>query len=299
MVSNSRTCKYCRSAHVIKYGIDKGTQMYFCRDCQRKFARMDTIPQMHSRTADITEALNLYYQGLSLNDIRRSFIDQDNNYISKASIYNWIERFTIMALEETGAGQPEFSDQWILKEISIGTENNQLNTGGGYLRIRSARKASLWLLVDTQTGYILACQIVESASRLDFRTLIEKARRQAGKDPEVIFSDQQVLEAEAPEMRKDFSIVQKNREVTESCNDIMDERTRFKCALKKQSTLEKFMLGWIVQYNYFKSQNLLNNKTPAQTASLQLPFNSWKEVVERAQVNYIKKVKTLEKDVYK
>ena len=43
-VPNSRlqlkvVCKHCQGQHTRKYGIDNGTQYYYCDDCQRKFAR--------------------------------------------------------------------------------------------------------------------------------------------------------------------------------------------------------------------------------------------------------------------
>lgn len=41
-------CKYCQSENIIKYGKYKNTQYYYCKDCKRKFAGIDTI---HSRMA--------------------------------------------------------------------------------------------------------------------------------------------------------------------------------------------------------------------------------------------------------
>ena len=37
-------CKYCNSPNIIKFGIYKGVQRYYCKDCKRKFV-LDTLPK--------------------------------------------------------------------------------------------------------------------------------------------------------------------------------------------------------------------------------------------------------------
>ncbi len=39
-------CKYCGSLDVVKFGTYKGVQRWWCKDCKRKFAGIDTIPKM-------------------------------------------------------------------------------------------------------------------------------------------------------------------------------------------------------------------------------------------------------------
>jgi len=73
------TCKYCQSENVIKYGKYKDTQYYYCKDCKRKFAGLDTIPKMQYSTSKVADALNMYYEGMSLKEIRRNFIQQHND----------------------------------------------------------------------------------------------------------------------------------------------------------------------------------------------------------------------------
>lgn len=43
-------CKYCQSNHVVKYGLVKGIQRYFCKECRHKFVSTDTIPKMQTPT---------------------------------------------------------------------------------------------------------------------------------------------------------------------------------------------------------------------------------------------------------
>jgi transposase-like protein len=87
-------CKYCQSERINKYGKVKGIQRYFCLDCQRKSVSGDTIPKMQNSTEVIADSLNMHYEGTSLNEIRRNFIQQDGNYVSKVTPYKWEKRFT-------------------------------------------------------------------------------------------------------------------------------------------------------------------------------------------------------------
>ena len=74
-------CKYCQSENVIKYGKYKDTQYYYCKACNRKFAGLDTIPKMQYARDKIADALNMYYEGMSLVEIRRNLIQQYGDYI--------------------------------------------------------------------------------------------------------------------------------------------------------------------------------------------------------------------------
>jgi transposase-like protein len=38
-------CKYCNSLNTVKYGTFEGTQYYWCKDCQRKFADNKALPK--------------------------------------------------------------------------------------------------------------------------------------------------------------------------------------------------------------------------------------------------------------
>ena len=93
-MSENTFCKYCQSKRVRKYGKYKDTQYYWCNDCKRKFANPDASPKMQYSTSKVADVLNMYYEGLSLNEIRRNLIQQHNDYISDVTALNWVNRFS-------------------------------------------------------------------------------------------------------------------------------------------------------------------------------------------------------------
>lgn len=133
-------CKYCQSDNVIKYGKLKGVQRYFCKDCKRKFANPDAIPKMQTSIRDVADALNMYYEGMSLAEIRRNFIQQDNNYITPTSPYNWVRRFTRLAVDEAAKCKPAVDSIWVADETVIDLDG---------------KNVWLWDLIDSKTRFLL------------------------------------------------------------------------------------------------------------------------------------------------
>ena len=61
---------------------------------------------MQYSTSKIADVLNMYYEGMSLYEIRRNLIQQHNDYISDVTALNWIRRFSKMAIIEADKYKP-------------------------------------------------------------------------------------------------------------------------------------------------------------------------------------------------
>ena len=171
-------CKYCQSDDVIKYGLVKGVQRYYCKACKRKFVSGDTIPKMQNSTKVIADSLNMHYEGMSLNEIRRNFIQQDSNYVSKVTPYNWEKRFTKLAETEAAKYNPNVGDVWQADETVIH------NNWGG-------KKKRLWLIdiIDRDTRFLLATKLSLSRNKKDIALAMKEAKDKASKSPKRILTD--------------------------------------------------------------------------------------------------------------
>jgi len=152
-------CKYCQSENVIKYGKYKDTQYYLCKNCGHRFASADRIPKMQNSTKTIADALNMYYEGMSLAEIRRNLIQQDNNYISRVTAYNWVDRFTDLAVKEAEKYQPKVGGVWVADETFIRIDKHKKDDAGidnPYTRGRKAKWVVFWDIIDADTRFLLA-----------------------------------------------------------------------------------------------------------------------------------------------
>jgi transposase-like protein len=93
------TCKHCGSSAVVKYGTYKGVQRYWCKICKRKFKADGTLFHMKTPANQVSSALNMYYEGMSIKAIRRNLQQEYGNMPSTATIYEWIQKFTQYATD--------------------------------------------------------------------------------------------------------------------------------------------------------------------------------------------------------
>ena len=163
---NNTICKYCQSEHVIKYGKYKDVQYYFCNDCGKKFSNPEAIPKMQYSTSKVADALNMYYEGMSLHEIRRNFIQQHNDYISDVTFLKWVQRFSKLAIIEASKYKPNVSGIWVADETVIELDKKDV---------------WFWDIIDTKTRFLIASHMSFSRTTKDAEALMKQAYERAGK----------------------------------------------------------------------------------------------------------------------
>lgn len=272
---NSISCKYCQSDTVIKFGKYKSTQLYFCKDCQRKFTAIDTIPKMQYPKSQIADALNMYYEGMSLNEIRRNLIQQHDIYVSDVTILNWIKRFSKLAIEETGKHKPKVGDIWVADETVIDIDG---------------KNVWFWDIIDTKTRFLIASHMSFGRTTKDAEKLMKQAYKNAGKAPRVIYTDKLAAYLDGIELTfgadtkhthgNPFDI-ENNTNLIERFHSTIKSRTKVMRGLHTVDSAKLFMDGWLVHYNFFRPHMSLNDITPAEAAGINLPIRNWKDVTEQ------------------
>jgi len=221
-------------------------QYYFCNGCNHKFASTDTIPKMQNTTNDIADALNMYCEGMSLNEIRRNFIQQNGNYISKVTPYNWVQRFMDLAKKEADKHAPKVGNVWVADETVIHVNGK-----------------NVWLLdlIDTKTRFLLAAHLSETRTSKDAQILMEKAYKHAGKYPRIIFTDklkaylegiERAYGAESQHIQCSPFEIMNNNNFIERFHSTLKSRTKVMRDLKSMETARTFLDGWLIHYNFFR-----------------------------------------------
>ena len=268
-------CKYCESERVIKYGKYKDVQRYFCKDCKRKFAGLDTIPKMQYATYKVADVLNMYYEGMSLMEIRRNLIQQHNDYISDVTALNWVNRFSELAIKEAKKYKPDVGRIWVADETVIDIDGKNI---------------WLWDIIDAKTRFLIATHMSYTRTKQDAQTLMQKAYNRTGKTPRVIYTD--ALRAYLDGIELTFGAdtqhkpggpfdVECNTNLIERMHGTIKSRTKVMRGLHTIESAKKYMDGWLVHYNFFRPHMSLKDKTPAQVAGIQFPFRNWKDICEQ------------------
>ena len=274
-MENLKNCKYCQSENVIKYGLYKDVQRYFCKDCKRKFAGIDTIPKMQYATHKVSDAINMYYEGMSLHEIRRNFIQQHNDYISDVSALNWVTRFSKLAIMEAGKYKPDVSRVWVADETMIDLDG---------------KNVWLWDIIDTKTRFLIATHMSYTRTSKDAQQLMKQAYERTGKIPRVIYTDslraylegiESTFGADTQHKRGSPYDVEVNTNLIERFHSTLKSRTKVMRGLHTMKSARLFLDGWLVHYNFFRPHMSLKDRTPAQVAGIKFPFRNWKDITEQ------------------
>lgn len=281
----------CHSNNVIKYGLYKGTQNYLCKSCGRRFASTDHIPKMQYSRKVITNALNMYYDGKSFTEMQHELNQQNNISLSRGSVYNWVECFTEMVADEAKKYHPKVGNIWVVDEDYIRIDKRKPR----YARFKEDNWVVFWDVIDTDTRFLLASQVVntkgtETTMTRDAEALVEKASKYARKYPRLIVTQKLKVYLDAIELafvnnishRRKLCEVKKDDNLMEIFHGLFGERTdKARRDLKNEDALIKYMDRWLLHYNYFRQQESLKGQTPARAAGISFPYQNWKDVIEQ------------------
>jgi len=281
-MENEITCKHCNSPAVVKFGTYKGVQRYYCKVCKRKFKADDTLFHMKTPANQVSTALNLYYDGMSVKAIRRHLQQEHDNAPSTATIYEWILKYTQYATDSIkGYKPPEVGDIWIADETVLKIDGNNV---------------WFWDIIDDKTRFLLASRISRSRTTRDAQMLMDRAIKTAGKTPKVVVTDKlksylDVNYGKDAEHRQGspFSI-EDSTSLIERFHGTLKARTKVMRGLQNLETAIEFTQGWLVHYNYLRPHEALNDRTPAEVAGVNYPYKNWADFTRNYKPSFTVKV---------
>ncbi|MFC1989718.1 transposase [Chloroflexota bacterium] len=266
-------CKFCDSENVIKYGTYGGVQLYYCKDCGSKFKDDDTTFHMKTPAHEVTSALNAYYEGMPIAPIRRHLLQEHGHAPSTATIYEWIQKYTQYATDSIKDYKPtKIGDTWVADETVIEIDGNNV---------------WLWDIIDYDTRFLLATRISRSRTTQDAQMLYDKAIKMAGKEPEKVITDKlaSYLDVrygkDTDHIRSSPFAVEDNTQLIERFHSTLKQRTKVMRGLKNIQSAIDFMGGFFVHYNYLRPHTFLADKTPAEVAGIDYPYQNWADIIRK------------------
>jgi transposase-like protein len=267
------TCKHCGSEAIVKFGTYKGVQRYYCKVCRRKFK--DDKGAFHGKVPSeyISSAVNMYYTGMSINEIRSHLKQEHSYYPSKSVVWGWVEKYTGLASKQFKDYHPQVGDVWVADETMLDVDGQH----------------KLWFydIIDTKTRYLLASRIAISRTTGDSQLLMNKAMKVAGKEPKTVITDKAPVYMDVWYGKKGEHVTGspfKGKDTGESTSQIerfhgtLKDRTKVIRSFRDFETLKQFTDGWLIYYNYFKPHESLKGKTPAEQAHVQYSIKNWADL---------------------
>ncbi len=149
-------------------------QMYYCKDCKRKFKDDDSLYGGRVPAEYVSSALSMYYRGMSVADICEQLNHDKGYHPSKSVVFKWIEKHTDNAVKLFDRYKPNVGDAWVADETVINLDGKDV---------------WLWDIIDVKTRFLLASKLSYSSNMSDAVTLFELAKQRAGKSPKEIRTD--------------------------------------------------------------------------------------------------------------
>ncbi len=274
-------CKFCGSTAVVKDGVRGGVQSYWCKACKRKFAGNEALPGMRTPPDQIAAAVSMFYEGLSLTEIQRELNQIYSYRPSDSTVYEWVVRFTKEAIRRADGFKADTGPLWAADETV-------LDVAGGRTKEGSENTAWFWDVMDEKTRFLLASHLSLTRTIRDAETLFHQAARRAAMLPENIITDklaayldgiERVFGADAHHIQSQGMTTETHNNLIERFHGTIKQRTKIMRGLKSRESAKLIMGGWLVHYNFFRPHEGLKGKTPAQAASVNLPFTNWKELI--------------------
>src|SRR5208337_4967171 len=119
-LSNVETCLFCNSIEIIKWGVRHNKygdlQKFSCKSCGKFFTVNVGFERMKHNPQAITTSMQLYFSGESLRNTARS-LSLIGVQVSHQTVYNWIEKYTVLMAKYLNKITPQVGDTWRADEI--------------------------------------------------------------------------------------------------------------------------------------------------------------------------------------
>jgi len=279
-------CDRCGSIRTMKYGKSGTKQMFYCKDCHRKFRESSLLKTARFTPEFVTLCLDLYFSGLSLRKITRTVSTHFNIDVNFATIYRWIAKYVPMVSAYVNELAPQLSKTWHADELFVrvrgGTHKNQ---GIGFV----------WNIMDRETRFLIVSKLTTTRTAIDTAAAFEEAQHNAhGIEPETVFTDSLRHYGSGVKVFANAKRVENcgiNKRDTnnriERLNSTLRERVKVTRGWKTAKT--PIAEGQRIQYNFVKPHMALEGNTPAQVAGLEIEGkDKWLAMLKAAAVRSTK-----------
>ena len=243
-------CKFCDSGNITKKGFRNTKtgriQMFKCLDCQKRFTSNFGFERKHFNPQTITQAIQMYYQGMSVRDIATNF-KMVGIKVNHMTIYNWISKYSKSVSEYLDGVIPRLPSRSMVRADEV------------WIKVSGEQKY-LFASMDDDSRYWLASDMAHSKFKHDAISLLKETKKHIGRNPTHFITDGLPAYRKASKRvfgKKTnhisdvaFRNIHKNNNKMERLNGEIRDREKVFRGLKKFDT--PIIDGMKTYYNYTK-----------------------------------------------
>ena len=193
---------------------------------------------------------------------------------SKRTIYNWVRRYTDKAIAAMRECPAHTSDEWVADEMV-------LDVGG--------KKYWNWNVMDSKTRNILVSHLSLRRDAMAAREVMRKALLNSATIPKRIKTDKlrsynvgidAEFGGEVKHIQSEGLSAELNNNMSERLQGTFREQAKTMRGLQSRQSGQKFLDGWVINYNVFRPHESLKGLTPAQAVRVHPPFKEWEDLAK-------------------
>ncbi len=284
------SCPNCKGIKTIKRGFRKTEnrgkiQRYYCQDCKKRFVENEGFIRMRNNPQKITQAMHMYFSGMSLRKSQEHLGIFYNHNASHMSILRWIQKY----MTQIG----KFTDTLNLK---VGHE---LMSDEMEDRVKGKQ---CWFVdvMDTKTRYMVSSDFMRSRTIQNLTNVLANAKRKTGEQVTIITTDG--LQGYPRVLRKTFGlqspynstsktkskvihniVIAKERGFNhkiERLHNSIRERIKVMRGFGSLQSAKAIMKGYEIYYNFLRKHQAINKYPYELATNLQLGKNKLLELIK-------------------
>ena len=290
-------CKYCKSDRIVRQGTRRNksgvVQRFVCRACGKTFSGNFGFRYRRYDPAVVSEAVHLYYSGMSVRSISDLFKVRGID-VTYSAIYKWIKRYSKIAALYTDSLKPRVGNWYRGDEVWVKV---------------NGQKYYLFATMDDDTRYWLAGELADSKDKHDADNIFRLTKKAGGgKNPTVLITDKLPAYQKAarkifgnktyhkcdagirskrvgPSGKKNHANFHPSNNKMERLNGTIRDREKTFRGLSAYDTA--VFDGMKVHYNHCRVHDSIK-KTPAEAAGIETEGrNKWKTLIQNSSLYLI------------
>ena len=276
---NQNLCPICKTnEQVIKRGKRNNqsgsVQLYFCKKCNQRFTGRPGFQKMKHNALIISAGLDLYFKGLSLRAIQEHLQITYKEHVSHVTVYNWLKRYVSII--------SKYVDKLNVSSTRWNIDETIINVKGRHMRV--------WNVIDADTRFLICCHISTNRNAQDAGDTIIKARKKCKNTPWEITTDglesynhaiknrlKPTIENPIVHLQGPLKMALNNK--IERFNGTIKNRTKTMGCFQNKNTLQNFIDGFTIYYNYIRPNIGIEKKTPAESIGISNKKKSWLDLI--------------------
>lgn len=253
-----RNCPYCGSSRTIlkgfRYNKSGAVRIRRCKNCGKWFKDAMLADEKGNNALLYVVALDLYYKGLSVREIKHHLKQVYNVDKSASTVHRWILKLTGLLRMTAKSLKAEVGDRWLADETVVKVDGEE---------------KYVWNIMDYDTRLHIASLLVDGRSKKEALKVITEALKLAGKAPlELVTDGLKSYSAALAELalpirhlgNARLSDKENNNNRIERLNGTLKEWIKSKKWLKNHA--QEVVDGYRAYYNYIRPHIGLNGKPP-------------------------------------